>query len=183
MVKFTFSVFNRICLFWENLVQKIKIVRLNWSLVSRLVRICRIQWDGLVFTFSTCKFVQKIHLALRFYLINLTTGYSQRLEASDFSSLIYTKNNLGTKSTLQFFIWHALREFPTICLRVLCMLFKQRLQNYVELTIKKRSFFDILSFFKTWGTIDCMFLSCETQFLRKSAKQRWKRTCIFETLI
>ena len=74
------------------------------------------------FTFSTCKFVQKIHLALRFCLINLTTGYSQRLEASDFSSLIYTKNNFGTKSTLQFFIWHALREFPTICLRVLCML-------------------------------------------------------------
>ena len=30
--------------FWANLAQKIKIVSLSWNLVTRSIRICRIQW-------------------------------------------------------------------------------------------------------------------------------------------
>ena len=43
-VVFTFSVLNRKYTFWANLVQKIKIVSLNWNLVPRLIRIYNIQW-------------------------------------------------------------------------------------------------------------------------------------------
>ena len=41
MVVFTFFVFNRKRPFWENLVQKIKIVSLGLNLVASLIRICR----------------------------------------------------------------------------------------------------------------------------------------------
>ena len=42
----TFSVLEWENLFGANLVQKTKIVPLNWNLVPRLIRICRIQWCG-----------------------------------------------------------------------------------------------------------------------------------------
>ena len=50
--------------FWESLVQKIKVVSLNWKLASRLIRICRIQRWCLFFLFLTgktlfCKFGPK----------------------------------------------------------------------------------------------------------------------------
>ena len=38
---FTFSVWERKYPFWTNLVRKIKIVTLSWSLKSRLLRICK----------------------------------------------------------------------------------------------------------------------------------------------
>ena len=38
-----FFCFWREFLFWANLVQKIKIVNLSWNLVSRLIRMCRVQ--------------------------------------------------------------------------------------------------------------------------------------------
>ena len=41
MVSFAFSVFDRFPFFWVNLVQKIKIVGLNWNLVRRLICICK----------------------------------------------------------------------------------------------------------------------------------------------
>ena len=44
MVMFTFSVFDWNYLFWANFVQKIKFVNIGWNLVSRLIRMCRIQW-------------------------------------------------------------------------------------------------------------------------------------------
>ena len=40
-------------LFWANLLQKIKIVSLNWNLVPRLIRICAIQWCCWLFQFLT----------------------------------------------------------------------------------------------------------------------------------
>ena len=43
LVVFTFSVLDRKHCFWENLVQKIKIVSLSLNFVSRLIRICRTQ--------------------------------------------------------------------------------------------------------------------------------------------
>ena len=45
----TFSVLQRKCTFWANLVQKSRIVTLSWNLVFRLIRICRIQC---IFSFS-----------------------------------------------------------------------------------------------------------------------------------
>ena len=53
--------------FWESLVQKIKVVSLNWKLASRLIRICRIQRWCLFFLFLTGKpfsanLVQKINI-------------------------------------------------------------------------------------------------------------------------
>ena len=42
IVKFTFTVFNWICPFWTNMVQKIKIVYLSWTLVPRIIQIGRI---------------------------------------------------------------------------------------------------------------------------------------------
>ena len=39
--------------FWVNLVQKIKIVSLNWNLVPRLIRICRIQCQCPLCMFQT----------------------------------------------------------------------------------------------------------------------------------
>ena len=41
--KCNFSVFDRKCRFWANLVKKIKTVNVNWNLVLRLIRVCRIQ--------------------------------------------------------------------------------------------------------------------------------------------
>ena len=38
--------------FWTNLVQKIKILSLTWSLLLRLIRICRMQWWYLLFVFK-----------------------------------------------------------------------------------------------------------------------------------
>ena len=53
VVIFTFSIFDWKYLSWTNLVQKIKIVSLNWNLVPRLVGICRIQWHCSLFLFKT----------------------------------------------------------------------------------------------------------------------------------
>ena len=36
---------------WANLVQKIKIISLNWNLVPTLIRTCRIQWWNSLFLF------------------------------------------------------------------------------------------------------------------------------------
>ena len=42
------SVFNWKYLFWENSVQKLKIISLSWNFVSRLIQICRIpRWCSL----------------------------------------------------------------------------------------------------------------------------------------
>ena len=41
MVTLTFSVLNQNYPFWENSVQKIKIVTLSWNFVPRLIGICR----------------------------------------------------------------------------------------------------------------------------------------------
>ena len=49
--KCDFSVSDWKFLFWANLVKKIKIVGLSWNLVSRLIRICRIQWGCQFFYF------------------------------------------------------------------------------------------------------------------------------------
>ena len=43
VVKFIFSVFVRKYPLWSNPIQKIKIVRLTWNLVPRLIQIFRIQ--------------------------------------------------------------------------------------------------------------------------------------------
>ena len=52
MMLFTFFVFNRKYSFWANFIQKIKIVSLRWSLVTSLIRICRIQRCCSLFSFS-----------------------------------------------------------------------------------------------------------------------------------
>ena len=44
LVGFAFAVLVQKYRFWENFVQKIKIVSLSWDLVLRLIPICRIQW-------------------------------------------------------------------------------------------------------------------------------------------
>ena len=51
VVVFSFFIFERNNPFWSNKVQKIKIVRLNWNLVRRLIWICWIQWWCSVFLF------------------------------------------------------------------------------------------------------------------------------------
>ena len=51
MLMFTFSVFDWNYPLWAKLVLKIKIVNLNWNLVPRLIRICRIQWCCSFFLF------------------------------------------------------------------------------------------------------------------------------------
>ena len=48
-----FSVFDWNYPLWVNLVQKIKLVNLNWNLVPRLIQICRFQWWCLFFLFET----------------------------------------------------------------------------------------------------------------------------------
>ena len=49
----TFSVFDCKFPLLANLVQKVKIVSLSWSLVASLIRIFRIQWCCSLFLFST----------------------------------------------------------------------------------------------------------------------------------
>ena len=44
MVLFIFSVWDQKQPFWANLVQKIRLVSLGWTLVPRVIRIYRIQW-------------------------------------------------------------------------------------------------------------------------------------------
>ena len=50
---FIFFVFDWNYPLWVNLVQKIKLVNLNWNLVPRLIQICRFQWWCLLFLFET----------------------------------------------------------------------------------------------------------------------------------
>ena len=51
--------------FCAHLVQKIKIVSLTWSLVLRLIRICRIQWWCSLFPFSYGKYTFLANLVLK----------------------------------------------------------------------------------------------------------------------
>ena len=66
--KCDFSIFGRKFVFWENLVQTIKIVSLRRNLVARLIRISRIQWWCSLFLFETgntlfwANLVQKIKI-------------------------------------------------------------------------------------------------------------------------
>ena len=53
MVLLTFFVSDEKHTFWENLVQKIKIVSLCWNLVHRIIRISKIPWWCSLFSFST----------------------------------------------------------------------------------------------------------------------------------
>ena len=52
MVVFTFAVLDQKYPFWKKLIQKVKIPSLNWSLVLRLIWICRIQWCFSIFLVS-----------------------------------------------------------------------------------------------------------------------------------
>ena len=51
MMMFTFSVLDQKYLFWANLVQQFKIVCSEWSLIQRLIRICKVQWWCLFYLF------------------------------------------------------------------------------------------------------------------------------------
>ena len=51
VVVFPFSVLHRKYRFLPNLVQKIKIVSLSWNLLPRLIRMCRLEWRGVVYFF------------------------------------------------------------------------------------------------------------------------------------
>ena len=53
MVMFIYSVLDRKYPFWAKLIPNFKIVSLSWNLVSRLIRICRIQWRYSLFLFET----------------------------------------------------------------------------------------------------------------------------------
>ena len=54
MMVFTFSVFDQKYHFWANLIQKIKILRLSWSLLPRVIIVIRrSQWRCSLFLFST----------------------------------------------------------------------------------------------------------------------------------
>ena len=44
MAMFTFSVFDQNYSFLANLVHKIKIFSLSWTLLARLIPVCKIQW-------------------------------------------------------------------------------------------------------------------------------------------
>ena len=73
---FTFFFFDQDWSFWANLVQNVKIVRLRWNLIPRLIRIYRIQWCcSLFFIFDwKCSFwanlVQNVKIvSLRWNLI------------------------------------------------------------------------------------------------------------------
>ena len=52
MMLFTFFIFDQKYPFWANLIQKIKFARFRWDLIPRLIRIFRIQWWSLLFSFS-----------------------------------------------------------------------------------------------------------------------------------
>ena len=81
-----FSSSDRKCLFWANLVPKIKIISLSRNLIPILIGICRIQWCCSICLFRPASFfVQKLHLPFWYCLINLSAVYLQRLEASGFS--------------------------------------------------------------------------------------------------
>ena len=59
MVMFNFAILNWKCPFWASLVQKIKIFRITWNFVLRLIQICRIQeWCSLFCGNLDLKFVQ-----------------------------------------------------------------------------------------------------------------------------
>ena len=62
VVIFTFSVLDRKHPVWANLVQKSKIFSLSWHLVSRLTRMCRIQWWCSLFLFWTGSTLFLLHL-------------------------------------------------------------------------------------------------------------------------
>ena len=53
VLMFIFAVFDWKYPLWENYVQIIKIASLSWNSVSRLIRICRIQWWCWPFQFYT----------------------------------------------------------------------------------------------------------------------------------
>ena len=79
----TCSVFDWKYPFRANFVWKVQIISLSWNLVHRLIRICRIQWWFSLFSvldFFMHVFIQKIHLVLWYYQINLPADCSTNSE-------------------------------------------------------------------------------------------------------
>ena len=59
------SVFSWKCLFWVNLVQKLKISSLSWNFVPRLIQIWKIPWWCSLFLFPTGNTFLDINLVPR----------------------------------------------------------------------------------------------------------------------
>ena len=79
MVMFTFSIFHWKCPFWDNLVEKLKIVSLKWILIASLIQICRIQWHCLLSLFSTRNQPFCANVVQKFKVVNLRWNLIPRL--------------------------------------------------------------------------------------------------------
>ena len=105
-----------------NLVQKFKRFSSLWNLIPRLFRIYQIRVWWSLFCFGPFFFVQKIHLAFWYYLINLAAVYSQRLQASSFLVQLELRPicwNLAAKVIMkkkQFLNSYAIYKMTLLCL-------------------------------------------------------------------
>ena len=84
-----FCIWPNVLFFGLNLVQIVKNCW-SWSLVNRLIWICRIRlwWSLFCITLFFANFTQKINFKFWCYQINLAAAYSQRPEASGFCFLL-----------------------------------------------------------------------------------------------
>ena len=130
MVLFTFSLLDRKHFFGANLFQKIKILKLSWNLVSRLIQICRIQWWCSLFFIPSgiplwANFVQKIKIVSLSWNLIPRLIWTCRMQWWCSAFLFYTGNTLLTVSaaareqrlwnrqlpSTQFFCFVAVRAF------------------------------------------------------------------------
>ena len=106
------SVFNWKCLFWVNLVQKLRIISLSWNFVPRLIQICRIPWWYSPFLFSTGNTFKIVSLRWNFaldkfeyselfrkYVVFTFSGLDQK---NPFGQISSKKSNLSVKAEMWY---------------------------------------------------------------------------------
>ena len=123
MMLFTFFVFERKYSFSANLVQKVKIINLSWSLVPTLIRICRIHvhffcfWSGIPFLGKFGPKTQNYQFKLKFgTYTNSTMQNSMML----FTFFVFEQKysfsaNLVQKVKIIILCWNLVTSLIRIC--------------------------------------------------------------------
>ena len=110
------SVFNWKCLFWVNLVQKLRIISLSWNFVPRLIQICRIPWWCSPFWANLVKKNQNVSLSWICKKTNLNKWNSIRMFTfSVFDHKYLSWTNLVQKFKIVCSKWNLIQRLIRIC--------------------------------------------------------------------
>ena len=110
------SVFVWKCIFWVNLVQKLRIISLSWNFVPRLIQICRIPWWCSPFWANLVKKNQNVSLSWICKKTNLNKWNSIRMFTfSVFDHKYLSWTNLVQKFKIVCSKWNLIQRLIRIC--------------------------------------------------------------------